>query len=140
MKGNPEEKRLRVLVVDDDPSIVTVVTAVLRGEGFDVLEATSGEEGLELARTGSPDAVLLDIMMPGIGGFEVYRRLRLDPETADIPVMFLTASISPEHMSRSTEMRASGYIIKPFSPRALVSALKETCRLRGESNIVLKSF
>jgi CheY-like chemotaxis protein len=140
MPDSPEVQRLKVLVVDDDPNIVTVVTAILRGEGFDVLEATSGEQGLELARTGSPDVVLLDIMMPEIGGFEVFRRLRLDPETEGIPVIFLTASMKPEHISRSTEMGASGFIIKPFSPLALVNALKETCCLGGESSIVLKSF
>jgi CheY-like chemotaxis protein len=140
MVGSAEEKQLRVLVVDDDPSIVTVVTIILSAEGFDVLEATSGEEGLELARKTSPDIILLDIMMPEIGGFEVYSMLRLDPVTADIPIMFLTASMKPEHISRSTEIGACGYIIKPFSPPALVNALREACRLGGESSIVLKSF
>jgi CheY-like chemotaxis protein len=140
MTGSPGDKRLRVLVVDDDPSIVTVVAEILRGEGFDVLEATSGKQGLRLASTASPDIVLLDIMMPEIGGFEVFRRLRLDPATENIPVLFLTASMKPEHISRSTEMGASGYIIKPFSPLALVNALKETYRLGGQSSIVLKSF
>lgn len=140
MTDSPEDQPLKVLVVDDDPNIVIVVAQILRGEGFDVLEATSGAQGLELARTGSPDIVLLDIMMPEIGGFEVFRRLRLDPETENMPVMFLTASMKPEHISRSTEMGASGYITKPFSPLALVNAMKETCRLGGESSIVLKSF
>lgn len=140
MPDSPEVQPLKVLVVDDDPFIVAVVTAILSGEGFDVLQATSGEQGLELARTASPDIVLLDIMMPEMGGFEVFRRLRLDPETESVPVMFLTASMKPEHISRSTELGASGYIIKPFSPPALVNALKETCRLGGESSIVLKSF
>lgn len=140
MSDSPEDRRLRVLVVDDDPNIVAVVSAILCGEGFEVFEATSGKQGLELASTTSPDVVLLDIMMPEIGGFEVYRRLRLDPRTENLPVMFLTASMKTEHMNRSTELGASGYITKPFSPLALVNALKETCRLGGESSIVLKSF
>jgi len=140
MSDSPEDQPLKVLVVDDDPNIVAVVAAILCGEGFQVLEATSGKQGLELARTASPDIVLLDIMMPEIGGFEVYRRLRLDPLTENLPVMFLTASMKPEHINRSTELGASGYITKPFSPLALVNALKETCRLGGESSIVLKSF
>jgi len=140
MVDSTEDKRLKVLVVDDDPSIVTVVAEILRGEGFDVLEATGGEQGLELARMGSPDVVLLDIMMPDIGGFEVYRRLRLDPEIENIPVLFLTASMKPEYISRSADIGVNGYIIKPFSPPALVNALKETYLLGGQSSIVLKSF
>ena len=139
MSDNTKDQLLKVLVVDDDPLIVTLLAAILAREGFEVLEATSGEQGLRLARTGSPDVVLLDIMMPEMSGFEVYRRLRVQPETKGIPVIFLTASMKPENMSRSMELGAGGYVTKPFSPLVLVNALKETCRLRGESPIVLRS-
>jgi CheY-like chemotaxis protein len=138
MPDSPEVQRPKVLVVDDDPLIVTLLGALLRGEGFDALEATGGEQALRLASAEIPDVVLLDIMMPGIDGFEVCRRLQMDPVTENIPVIFLTASMKPEHISRSTEMGAGGYITKPFSPPALVNTLKEVCSLEGESSSVLR--
>ena len=105
-----------VLVVDDIPENITILSAILR-DRYTVKVATSGEKALRIARSEPrPDIVLLDIMMPGMSGHEVCERLKQDPLTAPIPVIFITAKSEIEDEQRGLELGAVDYITKPFSP------------------------
>jgi class 3 adenylate cyclase len=109
------QQKPRILVVDDTPDNLFLMNALLE-DRYDVVTAESGAAALEAARTQVPDLILLDIMMPGMDGYEVLRRLRKDPATADIPVIFLTALTSPEEEQHGLDLGAVDYITKPISP------------------------
>lgn len=113
-----------ILVIDDEPGIIDIVATNLTAEGFKVISAEDGEKGLELARKDSPDLVVLDIMMPGIDGWEVLRRLEADPDTAGTPVILLTARIEDTDVLQGLERGAVEYITKPFYPENLVASVK----------------
>jgi CheY-like chemotaxis protein len=114
-----------VLVVDDDELIreITVLTLRRLG-GYDVREAASGPEGLAAAVGDVPDAILLDVMMPGMDGKQTFSRLREDPRTADVPVVFLTATLLTPEREELERSGARGVIAKPFDPMALVAELQ----------------
>lgn len=120
---------IRVLVVDDDPQIVKVMRLMLKIRGYEVLEALRGAEGVQVAQEKKPDVILLDIMMPDIDGYDVFRQLRLDPATMDIPVIFVSAKASQEHVDTGLSLGAEGYITKPFQPEDL---LEEISRVLGK--------
>lgn len=135
-----------ILVVDDQHSNVRMVTALLSYSGYRVIPALSGDEGLELARSGNPDLVLLDMKMPGKDGFEVLKQLREDDETKDMPVIFLTADNDRENLVRAFAAGANDYIAKPFVSKELLArvathvelkqcsdALRNTARERQET-------
>ena len=88
--------RYTVLAVDDNPSNLSVLDECLSGYGFRILTARDGQAGLQRAEKNLPDLILLDVMMPGVNGFEICRRLKASPATHDIPVVFMTAMASPE--------------------------------------------
>ena len=126
-----------ILVIDDEPGIIDIVSTNLVAEGFRVISAENGEKGLELALADSPDLVVLDIMMPGIDGWEVLRRLEADPDTAGTPVILLTARIEDTDVLQGLERGAVEYITKPFYPENLVASVKINLmaldpELRGE--------
>src|SRR5439155_24441189 len=106
----------RVLVVDDERAIRMLCRVNLGASGIDVIEATNGDEGLELARREQPDLVLLDVMMPGRDGWTVARDLAEDPRTREIPVVFLTARADASDRSRGRQLGGVGYVVKPFDP------------------------
>ena len=108
----------RILVIDDEPSIVDAVATALRYEGFAVVEATTGREGLALAQTAAPDLVVLDVMLPDFDGFEVARRIRADGLTT--PVLFLTARDALEDKIAGFSSGADDYVTKPFSLAEIV--------------------
>jgi DNA-binding response OmpR family regulator len=117
-----------VLVIEDDPWTRTITTALLAGEGFAVIEAKNGEEGLSLAREHTPDAVLLDLALPTKSGLEVLRELKADDQTVDIPVIVVSAygSLMNEHDAHHTD----GVIQKPFDYDDLVGQV-ERATARG---------
>ena len=115
----------RVLICDDEPYIVESVSYVVRKAGFDVVTAEDGEQALEAAHRERPDLVFLDIMMPGISGDEVCRRLKSDPTTRATHVVILTARGQEEDERRAMEMGADEFMTKPFSPRKLRARLLE---------------
>jgi len=115
----------RVLICDDEPYIVESVSYVVRKAGFDVLTAEDGEEALAAAHREKPDLVFLDIMMPGLAGDEVCRRLKADPSTRDTHVVILTARGQEEDERRAMEMGADEFMTKPFSPRKLRARILE---------------
>ncbi len=104
----------KILVVDDEKDIVDTIKTYLEGRGYDILEAYNGDEALAEAKK-SPDLILLDIMMPGIDGFEVLRRLRNNVITDKIPVIMLTSKRETKSIFESQNLRATDYIVKPFS-------------------------
>jgi DNA-binding response OmpR family regulator len=105
-----------VLVVDDERSIRLLCRVNLQASGIEVLEADDGEAGLELARREQPDLILLDVMMPGLDGWSVARRLAADESTKDIPVIFLTARAEPADRRLGEQLGGVGYVVKPFDP------------------------
>ncbi|MBI4598511.1 MAG: response regulator [Candidatus Omnitrophica bacterium] len=108
-----------ILLVDDELSIRKVIGKRLAQFGFSVLAAASGEEGLQLAAAHHPDLILLDIMMPNMKGRDVCARLKADPATNAIPVIFLTALGLADHIKGGMDLGADDYIIKPFDPDKL---------------------
>jgi len=114
-----------VLVIDDDESLVKTVRPILISHGFSVLTAFSGEDGISVARTQKPDIILLDVILPGIKGREVCKRLKDDPQTKSIPVVFFTAKDSADDIQAEMEAGAEDHITKPIDPRALIQVIKK---------------
>ena len=119
-----------VLVVDDDATVREVVLSYLRAEGYDVSEAADGETALSMVGHERPDLVVLDVMLPGVDGLEVIRRIR---SGGDLPVIMLTALGSEEDRVVGLELGADDYLTKPFSPRELVLRIGSVLRRAGES-------
>ncbi|MEX0991545.1 MAG: response regulator [Actinomycetota bacterium] len=115
----------RILIVDDDPMIRRLLQVNFRLEGFDVAVAGRGEEALELAAGARPDIVVLDVSMPDMDGWEVMGRLRGDPPTASVPVVFLTARTGQTEQEKAQRLGADGYLVKPFDPGELVEVVKQ---------------
>lgn len=117
--NNILETKATILVADDDPDIQSLVVLRLERSGYRVIRASDGEEALELALAEHPDLAVLDIMMPKLDGCEVTRSLRSNPETADMPVILLTARVQDGDVTRGLEAGATDYVKKPFSPQEL---------------------
>jgi DNA-binding response OmpR family regulator len=113
----------RILVVDDEPDVLLLCRVNLQHAGHDVLEASDGEQGLALAMSEVPDAIVLDLMLPQMDGYGVLFHLLADERTRDIPVLVLTAKAQREDRVRCWEQGAAEYMTKPFSPAALSAAL-----------------
>jgi DNA-binding response OmpR family regulator len=112
--------------VDDDVNLVRTAAMYLREEGYEVIEAFSGEEGLELAVGGKPDIIILDIeMSPGMSGPEVCAKLRAQPDTSEIPIVFLTAKVDLDAMEATIDQEAQGYMLKPMSAGDLLDKIEE---------------
>jgi DNA-binding response OmpR family regulator len=109
----------RILLVDDTPDILLVLSRRLKSWGYEPLTANSGEEGLKIAEEQLPDLLLLDIMMPKLKGRDVCARLKSNPKTRHIPVIFLTALGLADHVKSGMELGADDYIVKPFEPEDL---------------------
>jgi DNA-binding response OmpR family regulator len=108
-----------VLVADDDPDILALVTFRLERGGYDVVAANDGEEALRLAVERAPDLAVLDVMMPKLDGYEVTTRLRQSERTRRMPVILLTARVQEADIARGFEVGADDYVKKPFSPQEL---------------------
>src|SRR5437879_1577935 len=120
----------RVLVVDDVTRNLQVIGTMLRNEGYEVMPATSGAEALEGVRVQLPDLILLDLMMPEMDGLEVCRRLKVDPATRQIPVIFLTASNEMEHLVKGFAAGAVDYVTKPFNAPELLARVRTHLELK----------
>ncbi len=122
----------KILVVDDDPVIALLLEVNFRLDGFDVTTAGRGEDAIAHAKESPPDVILLDVMMPGLDGYEVYRRLREIPDLAETPVFFLSARAKDEDRARGMATGVVEYVTKPFDPSALVALVRR--RLEGSSS------
>src|SRR5476649_21368 len=114
-----------VLYIDDEPDIRTIVQMALSlTKELTVHTGDSGAQALELARALKPDVLLLDVMMPGLDGPGTLHKMRADPTTADIPIIFVTAKAMPREIAKFREMGAVGVIPKPFDPMQLINQLR----------------
>ncbi|GER87560.1 DNA-binding response regulator [Dictyobacter vulcani] len=127
------QPQLKVLVVDDEDNIIELIRLGLRYEGFQVEVASDGEQGIALAQRIDPDLVILDVMMPGIDGLEVCRRLRSNPTTRDIPVLMLTAKDEVGDRIRGLQTGADDYLTKPFDFYELLERIKAILRRQNRS-------
>jgi DNA-binding response OmpR family regulator len=114
-------QRPLVLVADDDPDILLLITLTLERDGYEVVAAKDGLSALAAAVERVPHLVLLDLMMPGLDGYEVTRRLRGEPITKDVPIVIVTAAAEETQAARALEAGADAYMKKPFSPRELLA-------------------
>lgn len=117
-----------ILIVDDEPDLLELVRYNLQAEGYKVLTARDGIEGLKAAKTEPLDLAILDLMMPGMDGNELCRAIRSNPATANLPVIMLTAKSDDVDKIASLELGADDYITKPFNPRELVARVRALLR------------
>ncbi len=132
------EELATILVVDDTPPNVKLLRLILNDAGYRVLEAANGPEALATLRREKPDAMVLDVRMPGMTGYEVCNEIRRDPEFAILPVIMVTALSLPEERIRGIEAGATDFISKPFNKRELLARIQASLALakNGRSGIV----
>lgn len=118
----------RLLVVEDEESILELLNYNLSKDGYEVTEAKSGGEALDKARSGAPDLIVLDLMLPDLDGFDVCRVLKSDPKTRNIPIVMLTARGEESDIVTGLELGADDYVAKPFSPKVFVARIKAVLR------------
>jgi two-component system phosphate regulon response regulator PhoB len=131
-KAPPRE---RILVVEDEEDILELIGYNLTREGYRVRTAASGEDGLRAAMRDKPDLVVLDLMLPGIDGIEVCRRLKADPQTRYIPVVMVTAKGEEADVVAGLELGADDYLSKPFSPKVLIARIRAVLRRREQETV-----
>jgi CheY-like chemotaxis protein len=124
-------KKKAVMIVDDERQIVELIRLTL-GDEYDFIEAYNGEEALEKARKKKPDLILLDIMMPGMDGYEVAKRLKSDPETRDIIIAMVSAKKEDHDILTGIDVGAISFITKPFNPFELQEKVQELLQLTSE--------
>ena len=122
--------RSKVLIVDDSPTNLGVAVELLKAYSYRILIARDGATGLERARLGQPDVVLLDVQMPGLDGYETCRRIKANPETADIPVLFMTGLATVEDRLRAFDAGAVDFVLKPIEERELLARVRVHTELR----------
>jgi PleD family two-component response regulator len=120
----------RVLIADDNPQGLELLEAYLAGTDYDIQTAADGEETLAKVRAWHPDLILLDIMMPKISGFEVCKRLRADPATADIGILMITALDQPSDIDRAVEAGTNDFLTKPINKTELILRVRSALRSR----------
>ncbi len=118
------EKKIKVLVVDDDKNVITIIRDSLPDGQFEILEAVNGKEALGMVFAGSPDILILDIMMPEMDGYKVCEELKNHESSKDIPIIILSAKASVEDKLKAMNLGIDDYIVKPFDPRELNARIK----------------
>jgi two-component system response regulator VicR len=127
------EQPKKVLYVEDEPVMIELVSLILGGKGFKVLSAPSGRDGLDMASRELPDLILLDLMMPDIDGWQVYRQLKAHPDLKDIPVIVITAKAQPiDKVLGLSIAKVDDYITKPFEPKELLRSVR---RILGQGDL-----
>lgn len=120
MAGTPKT----VLLVEDNEDNLVIYSTILRHSGFEVIEARDGKAGIETAKAKHPGLILMDVSIPIIDGWEATRRLKADPETADIPIIALTAHALESDQKKAAEAGCDGYLAKPAEPRLVLATVK----------------
>ncbi len=126
-------RQYRIAVVEDEHNILEVITYNLRREGYRVLEARDGVEGIDMIRREKPDLALLDIMLPGMDGLQICQSIKTDVSLRHIPVLMVTARSEESDVVLGLGIGADDYIVKPFSPRELVARVRASLRRLGQS-------
>ena len=119
-----------ILVIDDNPNNLELMHEALSGFGYEVLIEMDGKSGIEQVKNNPPDLILLDVMMPGIDGFETCRRLQADSSTKDIPIIFLTAVSGTANKVKGLSLGAVDYITKPFEEAEILARIQVQLKLR----------
>ncbi len=119
----------KILIVDDEADLVSVLRFGLQVEGFEVISAFDGEEGLRLARDERPDLIVLDLMLPKMDGYQVCRSLKFDERYKGIPILILSARSSEQDRKLALEMGADGFVTKPYDMRDLVGRIRARLRI-----------
>jgi len=135
MSDRASADRPRILVVDDQPTNIQTLYQVLKGE-YDVAMATDGQQAIALCQRRPPDLVLLDVVMPGIDGFEVCKRLKADSATRDVPVIFVTARDSTEDETQGLEVGAVDFITKPVNPPVVRARVRTHISLKRQADLL----
>ena len=123
--------RSRILVVEDNPTSLKLVRDVLIYSGYEVIEATTGEDGVRLACESAPDLILMDLQLPGIDGAEALRQIRADDRNPGVPIVAVTAFAMHEDRDRAFESGFTGYVEKPISVRGFTQQISDFLRLGG---------
>jgi DNA-binding response OmpR family regulator len=121
----------KVLIVDDEPSIIVALQFLMEQQGYETLVAFSGEEAMEAVARHRPDLILLDIMLPVVDGFEVCQRVRENPAWRDVRIVLVTALGSEANVTKGLDLGADAYVTKPFANADLVAKVKELLECRG---------
>ncbi|PKM38430.1 MAG: hybrid sensor histidine kinase/response regulator [Gammaproteobacteria bacterium HGW-Gammaproteobacteria-10] len=129
------DNKRKILIIDDMPANLELMAGVLKDD-YNVQVATSGEKGLRLAREHMPDLILLDVMMPGMSGYDVCRRLKAEPELCDIPVIFVTALDDHADEAFGLQLGAVDYIVKPVVPGIVMARVKSQLALKNERDLL----
>jgi len=134
----------RILIIEDEEYLCDNIAAILEFEGFELLTALNGMQGIALARRHRPDLIICDIMMPGIDGYEVLQTLRSDPVTSTIPFIFLTAKAGREQLRQGMVLGADDYLTKPFNPEELIASvnarLERQRRFEEETRVAMQEI
>ncbi len=115
----------RILVIEDQEDNRQIVRDLVTASGYELIEATTGEEGLAVAARERPDLILMDIQLPGIDGYEVTRRIKADPKLSKIPIIAVTSYALSGDDKKAFAAGCDGYVTKPYSPRLLLAKLRE---------------
>ena len=123
-ENKKDEKRIKVLVADDDINVITIIRDSLPQEKFEILEAVNGKEALGMVFAGSPDILVLDIMMPDMDGYKVCEQMKEHDSSKDIPIIVLSAKASVDDKLKAINLGIDDYVVKPFDPRELMARIK----------------
>ncbi len=134
------QKELTILAIEDEVDILDVLEHNIKRNGYRFLPALGGEAGLIIARESLPDLILLDVMLPGVDGIEVCRRLRADSVTASIPIIMLTARGAEEDIIEGLQIGADDYVSKPFRVQELIARIEAVLRRRSEDTRATYAF
>jgi len=115
----------RVLIIEDHRETAEMISSILQSEGLETLTAENGRIGVEKTFAEKPDLILLDIMMPIMSGFEVYQKVKSNPETKDIPIIIVSVKVSDRSIKENPDIGAEAYLPKPFDPVELVKTVKK---------------
>ncbi len=126
----------KILIVDDDASIVKLVDYLLEPEGYKVVSASNGLRALKTVETEKPDLIILDLMLPGVDGFDLCQRLRMGIETSRIPIMILSAKSKDDDKRVAMESGADGYLTKPFNSADLI---EQVGNMLGHNSMVVQT-
>ncbi|OGC23671.1 hypothetical protein A2291_04130 [candidate division WOR-1 bacterium RIFOXYB2_FULL_42_35] len=120
-----DKNQVKILLVDDDPGMRSLLTTVLKDEGYNVITASDGQEGLQRARNETPNLIILDVTMPKLSGYKVARMLKFDTRFEHIPIIMQTAKDSEAEVQTGLNMGVDAYLTKPYDPADLLNKIAE---------------